>query len=92
LALVIAVAIRTAGVLLVFSNLVIPAVTALLFAERFWILMLLAVGIGLIANWTGLYTSYRFDFPTGPSIVTSLGSWLVLASVCKGLLCLWSRK
>ncbi len=92
LALVIAVAIRTAGVLLVFSNLVIPAVTALLFAERFWILILLAVGICLIANWTGLYASYHFDLPTGPSIVTSLGGWLVLASLYKSFLRLWKEK
>ncbi len=92
LALVIAVAIRTAGVLLVFSNLVVPAVAALLFAERFWALILLAIGIGLIANWTGLYVSYRFDLPTGPSIVASLGGWLVLASACKGLFSLWKEK
>jgi ABC-type Mn2+/Zn2+ transport system permease subunit len=92
LALMIAVAIRTAGVLLVFSNLVVPAVAALLFAERFWILSFLAVGIGLIANWTGLYASYRFDLPTGPSIVTSLGAWLLLATLYKGFLNFWTRK
>jgi zinc/manganese transport system permease protein len=92
LALVIAVAIRTAGVLLVFSNLVVPAVAALLFAERLWVLIILAVGIGLIANWTGLFVSYRFDLPTGPSIVASLGGWLLLASFCKGLLGLWEGK
>ncbi len=92
LALVIAVAIRTAGVLLVFSSLVIPAVAALLFAERFLALTFLAVGIGLIANWTGLYASYKFDLPTGPSIVAALGGWLVLASVCKGLLFLHRSK
>lgn len=92
LALVIAIAIRTAGVLLVFSNLVIPAVTALLFAERFSILLSLAVGISLVATWTGFYTSFWLDLPTGPSIVASLGGWLVLASVCKGLFSLWKEK
>ena len=92
LALVIAVAIRTAGVLLVFSNLVIPAVAAFLFAERFWALLPLAVGIGLIANFSGMYASFRFDLPTGPSIVAALGGWLLLAYLLKGLLRLWSRK
>ena len=92
LALVIAVAIRTAGVLLVFSNLVIPAVAALLFAERVWVLLPLAIGIGLIANWTGLYASFHFDLPTGPSIVAALGGWLLLASLFKGFLRLWRQK
>lgn len=92
LALVISVAIRTAGVLLVFSNLVIPAVVALLFAERFSVLLFLAVGIGLAANWTGLYASYRFDLPTGPSIVASLGGWLLLASIYKTIISIRSRK
>ena len=91
LALVIAVAIRTAGVLLVFSNLVIPAVAAFLFAERFWALLPLAAGIGLVANYTGIYASFRLDLPTGPSIVASLGGWLLLAYLLRGPLRLWRR-
>ena len=86
LALVIAVAIRTAGVLLVFSYLVIPAVAALLFADRLLVLIPLAVSIGMIANWMGFYASFRFDLPTGPSIVAALGSFLVFSVICKGLL------
>lgn len=85
LALVISVAIRTAGVLLVFSDLVIPAVAALLIAHRFWSMLSLAVGMALTANWTGFYLSFRFDLPTGPSIVASLGGWLILAGLCKVL-------
>jgi zinc/manganese transport system permease protein len=85
LALVIATAIRTAGVLLVFSDLVIPAVFALLFAQRLSVLFLLAIGIGLLGNWMGLYASYRFDLPSGPSVVVSLGILLVLAAAAKGL-------
>ncbi len=92
LALVIAVAIRSAGVLLVFSNLVIPAVAALVFTERFSLQFFLAIGIGIAANWIGFYESYRFDFPTGPSIVASLGFVLVLASLYKGLVWLWGQK
>lgn len=89
LALVIAVAIRTAGVLLVFSYLVIPAVAALLFADRLLVLIPLAVSIGMMANWMGFYASFRFDLPTGPSIVVTLGSFLVFSVICKGLLNLW---
>ncbi|HEX9759082.1 MAG TPA: metal ABC transporter permease [Nitrospiria bacterium] len=83
LALVIAVAIRAAGVLLVFSTLVIPAVTALLFFQRFSHLVFMALGIGLLATWTGMYSSFQFDLPTGPTIVTALGGWLLFASLVK---------
>lgn len=89
LALVIAVAIRTAGVLLVFSNLVIPAVAAFLFTERFRVLIPLAVGFSLLANLAGFYASFRFDLPTGPSIVAALGCGLILAGILKGLLRFW---
>jgi zinc/manganese transport system permease protein len=85
LAIVIAIAIRIAGVLLVFSDLIIPAVIAILLAERNALLFLLAVGGGLLGNGMGLYASYRFDLPTGPSIVVCLGLWLVLVVVGKAL-------
>lgn len=85
LAVVIAVAIRTAGVLLVFSDLIIPAVVALLFAKRLRSLVLLSVVVGVLSNLTGLYASYRFDLPSGPSIVASLGVLLALAMIGKGV-------
>ena len=92
LALVIAMAIRTAGVLLVFSDLIIPAVLALLFTEEIGIAIPVAIGIGLMANAIGLYGAFLFDLPAGPSIVGSLGGGLVLAFFAKGFLCLWKRK
>ncbi|HEX9759230.1 MAG TPA: metal ABC transporter permease [Nitrospiria bacterium] len=92
LALVIAVAIRTAGVLLVFSTLVIPAVTALLFFQRFSHLVLTALGIGLIATWTGFISSFQFDLPTGPTIVTALGGWLFFASLVKTSIKFFKKK
>ncbi|MEK6683584.1 MAG: metal ABC transporter permease [Nitrospirota bacterium] len=85
LAIVIAVAIRTAGVLLVFSDLIIPAAVALLFAERLRSLVLMSMVVGVLANLAGLYASYRFDLPSGPSIVASLGIVLALAMIGKGL-------
>ena len=92
LALVIAVAIRTSGVLLVFSTLVIPAVTALLFFQRFSHMVLTALGIGLLATWTGLYSSFQFDLPTGPTIVTALGGWLLFSSLVKTSINLLKKK
>ena len=85
LAVVIAVAIRTAGVLLVFSDLIIPAAVALLFAERLRSLVLLSAVTGVLSNLAGLYASYRFDLPSGPSIVASLGVFLALAMIGKSV-------
>ena len=85
LAVVIAVAIRTAGVLLVFSDLVIPAAVSLLFAERLRSLVLLSAVTGVLSNLAGLYASYRFDLPSGPSIVASLGVFLALAMIGKSV-------
>jgi ABC-type Mn2+/Zn2+ transport system permease subunit len=85
LALVITVAIRTAGVLLVFSDLIIPAVTALLWVHRWFALILVSVTVGLVGNAAGFYASYRFDLPAGPAIVACLGGGLLLAAVGRGL-------
>ena len=78
LALVIATAIRTAGVLVVFSDLVIPAIAAVLLADRFIWQVCWAVAVSVAANVTGLYVSYRYDLPAGSSIVAALGGWLLL--------------
>ncbi len=75
-----------AGVLLVFSYLVIPAVVAALFAER--------VGVRLVIGWTvatlvsaaGVWISYYEDLPSGPVIVVCFGAFLILAGVVHFLL------
>jgi len=68
-------------VLLVFSFLVIPAVISTLFATR--ISTRLAIGwiVGIAACLIGLVASYRFDLPSGPAVVASLGSTLLLAGL-----------
>jgi len=80
-ALVITSSVAVAGVLLVFSFLVIPAVISTLFATR--ISTRLAIGwiVGIAACLIGLVASYRFDLPSGPAVVASLGSTLLLAGL-----------
>jgi ABC-type Mn2+/Zn2+ transport system permease subunit len=69
LGLVVAVSIKVAGVLLTFSFLVLPAVTALAFVNTMKLNFLFA-GIGaLLASFTGLMLSFHLDLPTGPAIV-----------------------
>ncbi len=58
-----------AGVLLVFTFLVIPAVIAFLFARRPASLLAVAWSTGTVATVVGLAVSYGTDLPTGPVVV-----------------------
>ncbi|MEN8145153.1 MAG: iron chelate uptake ABC transporter family permease subunit [Gemmatimonadota bacterium] len=72
-----------AGVLLVFSFLVVPAVIAFLFTRDPTRLTLYAWLAGLIASVAGLAVSFQFDLPTGPIIVCAFGALLVVAWAAK---------
>jgi zinc/manganese transport system permease protein len=79
-AFVITSAVAIAGVLLVFSYLVIPAVVATLFARKVVVRLAIGWSVGIVACFIGLVASYRFDLPSGPTVVASLGLSLVLAA------------
>jgi len=69
LALVVAVAIKVVGVLLIASLLIIPAAAARPFARTPESMAYLAAGIGAFSALGGLRLAYTFDTPTGPTIV-----------------------
>jgi len=73
------------GVLLVFSFLVVPAVTAFLFTRRPMRLTVIAWLTGAAASGLGLFLSYKSDLPTGPTIVCSYGAVLLLAGLVRRL-------
>jgi zinc/manganese transport system permease protein len=73
------------GVLLVFSFLVVPAVTAFLFTRSPARLTLIAWVTGALASALGLVVSYNSDLPTGPTIVCSYGVVLLAAGVVRKL-------
>ena len=77
---VITLAVPIAGVLMVFSFLVVPAVIANLFTGDKRQLVLLSWGSGALASILGLWVSYREDLPTGPLIVCMYGALLLLAA------------
>lgn len=77
--LVITASVRIAGVLLVFSYLVVPAVFAFLFAEGFWRRLTFAFGFAMIVSTVGVLLSY--DRPMGPTIVTVFGVGLVVTAL-----------
>jgi zinc/manganese transport system permease protein len=70
-----------AGVLLVFSFLVIPSVIAFLFTARTVPLLIIAWSSGILATVLGLVGSYVTDMPTGPMVVCAFALVLVFAFV-----------
>lgn len=75
---IITLAVEVAGVLMVFSYLVAPAIIALGSSDRWGSRIGIAWGIGFLASAVGLIASYQVDFPSGPAIVCSLGLFLLL--------------
>jgi zinc/manganese transport system permease protein len=86
LGLSIALAIRTAGVLLVFTYLIVPAVGALLIAERFWPRFWAGLGFAVLASYFGLFFSYKADLPTGSTLVVTFGLIRLLTFLVQRLL------
>src|SRR5262245_16670357 len=67
-ALVVTSSVRIAGVLLVFSYLIVPAAIAGLFAATVRKRILIAWALGAALTAAGLHASWTLDFPTGPAI------------------------
>ena len=78
LALTVAVAIKVVGALLIAAMLIIPAATARPFARTPETMAALAAAIGALATLAGLAGSFRFDTPTGPSIVAAAAALFAL--------------
>ncbi len=75
--------VRIAGVLLVFSYLVVPAVCAMFFVRTVAYRLLIGWGLGFVASILGLYASARWDLPTGASVVTVFGVILITCALIK---------
>ncbi|KOF14554.1 membrane protein [Ensifer adhaerens] len=79
MALVIAIAMKIVGILLITSLLIIPAATARRFATSPEIMAVLASVIGALAVTGGLFGSLHWDTPSGPSIVVAALALFVLS-------------
>jgi len=85
-AVVLTISIQTAGVLLVFSFLIVPAVVSKLFWDSIltrllagWLLSIAAALFGLGGAWYG-------DYPAGASIILAFGVLLCLAAAVRAIL------
>jgi zinc/manganese transport system permease protein len=88
---VITTSVQVAGVLLVFTLLIVPAVITRLFSERFLPRLLAGWGLGLLGSVLGIAASWTWDLPTGAAVVVAFGGLLVLAAVGRGVLSLRAR-
>ncbi|SMH56100.1 zinc ABC transporter permease subunit ZnuB [Azospirillum agricola] len=81
IALVIAVAMKVVGILLITSLLIIPAAAARRFARNPESMALLASVLGVVAVVGGLMASLQWDLPGGPSVVVAAAALFLIGSV-----------
>jgi zinc/manganese transport system permease protein len=82
---VVTIFVRVAGVLLVFSYLIVPAVCGVTLARKTSTRLLIGWSISLLGGVGGLFWSFYGDLPSGAAIVCTFGGLLVLLS-CSTLL------
>ena len=82
---VVASSVSIAGVLLVFSFLIVPAVIGFIFSTDVRVVLPIAWGAGIVASAAGLAGAYALDLPTGAAMVTAFTLALVLAGMTKAL-------
>ncbi len=78
LGMAIAFAIRSMGVLLVFTFLLVPAMTARLLAGGMRSMFILSAGFGILSVPIGLYLAFRIDLPTGTTVAAASVAMLLL--------------
>jgi len=81
--LVVTSSVAIAGVLLVFSFLIIPAAIGIIFSADISVRLLIGWTAGTAASAIGLGASYYWDLPTGAAMVCAFGVTLVVAALAK---------
>jgi len=71
----------TAGVLLVFVFLVVPAIVSIIITDILWKQLAIGWGLGVVVSVLGLYISYIADLPSGPTVVAFYGIVLTLVTI-----------
>lgn len=83
LAFVVASSVKIAGVLVVFTWLVMPPVCAFLWVESMKKALMIAIPVSLIGTVLGLWISFKWDWPSGPAIVVVLGALVTVFYLAK---------
>jgi len=83
IAVLVAIAMKIVGALLITALLIIPAATSRQFARTPEQMALLSIVIGMLAVLLGLSTSFYSDTPAGPSIVVSATVLFLMSQIFK---------
>ena len=83
--IVITITVRTAGIVVVFSYLIIPATIAALFTNKLWGQLIIIAAAVLLASLCCIWLTQTYDFSFGPPIGMFLGIFLALAALAKRL-------
>lgn len=75
--------VAVAGVLLVFSYLIVPSVIAMLLADGAQPRLAVGWVTGALVSVVGMLASYHFDLPTGATVVATFGLALIVALAWK---------
>ncbi len=78
-------AVRIAGVIPVFSYLIIPPVSAILLTRKRSAAVIVALTVSVIGSFFGLYFSANFDFPAGSSVVAILGGLFLVVVIIRSI-------
>lgn len=81
--LVITSSVEVAGVLVVFSFLIVPAVFSVIFTKHLGKRLLIAWILGAVVSAIGLLLSFHLDLPTGATVVVTFGVLLVLGALTR---------
>ena len=77
--------VQIAGVLLVFSYLIVPAAIAALLVRSVSARLALGWGLGFVVSLLGLVASATWDLPTGATVVATFGVSMAAVAACLGL-------
>ena len=83
LGIVVTSSVALAGVLLVFSFLIIPAAIGVILSERSDRQLVIGWVAGIVASLVGLAVSYVWDLPTGATMICSVGCALAIVGIAR---------
>ncbi len=69
IALTLVASMKAVGVILILALMITPGATAYLLVSRLHLVMWVGSGVGVISSIAGMYLSFYFDLPSGPTIV-----------------------